>query len=144
MQDLTKQILKWMERVNTAYAFTALIAGAVFFVMRHNEFAPWIGAGVVLLVAGWGGYLLHEYYVRRSVRYGFKLRDVTMTYEINGNNRYKLRYLTKIKAATSHLMMYPIAYQWTGHGTSTPPKVIGQGQRLLAPVKGRVDRHDVA
>lgn len=133
-----------MEAVNTAYAFTALVAGALFFVVRHSQFAPWIGAALILLLAGWGGYLLREYLARRSVRYGFRLRDVTMTYEINSGNRYKLRYLTKIQAATSHLMMYPIAYQWTGEGTTSPPKVTGQGQRLLAPVKGRVGKNDVA
>jgi hypothetical protein len=144
MQDLTRKIMKWMETVNTAYTFALVVSGVVFFVVRQSHFAPWIGAAFVLCLAGWGGYLLNEYRVRRSVRYGFTLRDVTMTYEINGNNRYKLKYLTKIKAATSHLMMYPIAYQWTGNGGESIPKVMGAGQRLLAPVKGRVDKHYVA
>ena len=75
--------------------------------------------------------------MRRNQRHGFRIISDVMSYEINGNHKYTLRYATTIKAANDHLMVYPIGYRWTGSGVEAIPKLNGKGQQLLTPLQPR-------
>lgn len=144
MQDITKKLVKWMEMVNTTYAFAVLIAAIAVFIARHSKLALWIAVCVGPILGAWGGYLIKAYIERRNYLFGFKLRKVTMSYEIGNNHRYKLHYAGTIQAITNHSMVYPIGYQWTGSGEESVPKLTSKGQYLLAPVQGKIGREKMA
>ncbi|HYG83478.1 MAG TPA: hypothetical protein VD907_01225 [Verrucomicrobiae bacterium] len=139
MFDL-KKLRKLIEAINTYYAFAVLLYTLVLFIAANTEVFVWIFAIVTPFLAGWGGYLFYDFLAQRNQRHGFRILSDSMSYEINSNHRSVLRYTTKIRADTNHLMVYPVGYQWSGSGEEGIPKVSGKGQQLLALFKNKTSR----
>lgn len=140
MQEF-KKIHKWIEAINTYYAFAVLVYPVILFVANQIQLFIWIFAITTPLLAGWSGYLLKIYLDRRRLRHGFEIIADSMTYEIGQNHHYTLRYNTTAKARTTHLMTYPVGYQWSGSGEEAVPKLAGSGQELLGIVQKRKSYH---
>lgn len=130
-----KRLGSWAETVNTYYEFALLALAAALFAMRHTRVVELVVAIALPFLAGWSGYLIRAMLDQRDNRGGFRLVSNIMSYEIGKNNTYVLRYVTKLRATSDHLMVYPIGYQWTGSGEEGVPKVTGPGQQLLGPVR---------
>lgn len=131
---LMRKIRKWVDTINTYYAFALLLYALILFIARHSNIFLAFLLVTLPPLACWTGFLLRSYVDRRNQRYGFKMVSDSMTYEIRKDHRYVLRYSTKLQAAGDHLMTYPIGYQWTGAGKQGPPKVLAKKQQTLAVV----------
>lgn len=134
MFDLQK-IQKWVEAINNYYAFGVLVYGVALYATSHSQLFWWVVGIATPLLTGWTGYLAKSAVEQRNQRHGFRVVSDAMTYEINSNKKYTLRYNTEVKAGVDHLMVYPIGYRWSGHGDEGLPKISGKGQRLMAGVK---------
>lgn len=130
-----KKIRLWVEAINTYYAFALLLYGAGLFALRHSTIFILILVATLPVLAGWSGYLLRSYLDRRSQRHGFSVLSDSMSYEVRSRNKYTLRYVTRLKAATDHLMTYPVGYQWTGSGKHLAPRLNADKQYLLTAVR---------
>jgi hypothetical protein len=130
-----KKFQKLIEAINTYYAFALLLYAAALFFTRHSQFLIWLALIATPLLAGWTGYILKGYLDRRNLYYGFKVQTRSLSYEINGKRHYVLRSNTKLKAASNHLMAYPILHQWSGDGKEDIPKLHVPGQHLLGVVR---------
>lgn len=129
-----QKIQKWVEAINTYYAFAVIVYPLILFATQHSQVFLWIFAITTPLLAAWSGFLFKSFLERRHERHGFRTISDEMTYEIEGRHHATLRFHTTLKAATDYLMVYPIGYQWTGDGEEAVPKVTGKNQALLAHV----------
>lgn len=119
--------------VNTYYAFVLTVYAFALYIGNHSHLF-WQSLFLATpLLAAWAGFQFRDFYTRRTQRHGFRVVSDVMTYEIVNKRESTLRFDTRLKAGTDHLMVYPIGYQWDGTNESTP-KIRGNGQRLLGPV----------
>lgn len=133
--DVLKKLQKFIEAINTYYAFALLVYAAALYVASDSTLFIWILLCLTPLLAAWGGYLLRSFVEQRTQRHGFRILSDSMTYEIGRQHNYTLRYNTRLLAATDHLMMYPICYRWSGTGNEGIPQLASEGQQLLAPLR---------
>lgn len=133
-----KRIQKFIDAVNSYYSFALLLYAAVLYIAAHNAVFWWVLIALTPILSGWTGYLIHSYVALRGVRYGFRLLSDIMSYEVKLNDHYVLRYTTTLKAASNHLLSYPIGYQWSGATDGIVPEVITDGQKLL----GVIEKYD--
>lgn len=124
-----------IEAFNAYYAIGLLLYGLGLYISSNTRMFLWIFFGASLIITGWTGFLLRSFLEHRNRRHGFRIMSDVMTYEIKPQHRYTLRYTTTLKAQTNHLMVYPVGYQWTGHGHEGVPIVTGDGHRLVAAVE---------
>ncbi|HSH17837.1 MAG TPA: hypothetical protein VK978_00485 [Candidatus Saccharimonadales bacterium] len=125
---------KLVEVVNNYYAFAVMLYAAALFVSSHSQLFWWVAGILTPVLAGWGGYLLSGYLNARNQKHGFRLLSQIMTYEVQSDRKYVLRYSTKVRAETSRMMVYPIGYQWTGEGAGDIPKILDPEQKLVGVV----------
>jgi hypothetical protein len=135
MPEIFKKIQNVLDRIDSYYALALTLYAAALYVLGNTYLFFWIFVAATPVLTGWGGYLLKSYVEQQSQRYGFKVVSNIMSYEINPNHKYVLRYTTKVQSQANHLMVYPICYQWTGSGEEGVPKVTGKGQQLLTLAK---------
>jgi hypothetical protein len=128
------KLQKLVEAINTYYAFALLVYAAILYATSNSLIFWWVLILATPLLIGWTGYLIHSYFIQRNYIHGFKVISDTMTYEILGKDKYKLRYKTQLKAAFNYLFVYPIAYQWSGRGKENIPEITGDRLQLLAPI----------
>jgi len=133
------KVQKLIEAINTYYAFVVLVYAAAVYVARHNHLFFWLAAAATPLLAGWTGYLLHSFVQRRYQRYGFRVLEDTMTYELIDRQRSRLRFAPKLRADADHLIVFPISYQWSGDGKESVPELLSQGQQLMGVIHGKAD-----
>lgn len=129
-----RRIRKWVDTINTYYAFALLLYALILFIARHSNIFLAFLLVTLPPLTGWTGYLFRSFVDRRNLRHGFAMVSDSMTYEIHKNHKYVLRYSTKLKAAGDHLMTYPVGYQWTGAGKQGVPKVFSKQQQILRVV----------
>lgn len=134
MVALIRKIRKWVDTINTYYAFALLLYGLILFIARHSNIFLAFLLVTLPPIAAWTGYLLRSYIDRRNQRHGFIMVSDIMSYEIRKNHKYVLRYSTKLKAAGDHLMTYPVGYQWTGAGKQGAPRVQAKNQHIMKVV----------
>lgn len=127
----SKKIERFVETVNSYYAFALLLYTGALFVAANTDLFVWLFVIATPLVAGWGGYLVHAFFEQRRQRHGFRIIEDKMVYELTAPQRATLKYTTKIQAETNHLMVYPIGYQWSGSGEEGTPKLLNKNQQLL-------------
>lgn len=132
---MLKKLQKYIAAINTYYAFAVLLYTAALYAASHSYPFAWLIITITPLLAGWTGYLLKGYFDQKQLRHGFRIVADKMTYEIGRQGKSLLHFHTTLQAATNHLMVYPISYQWTGEGDEAIPEVTGPGQRLLALVR---------
>ncbi len=137
MMATLKKLQKFIEAINTYYAFALLLYALLLYAAGNSRVFLWILCGGVPLLMAWGGYLLRSVVEQRTQRHGFTVMSDSMIYEIGPKHNYTLRYTTRLRAATDHLMVYPIGYQWSGSGVEGIPLLAHDGQQLLT-----VYRHD--
>ncbi|HEU5187143.1 MAG TPA: hypothetical protein VFT87_01425 [Candidatus Saccharimonadales bacterium] len=134
MVALIRKIRKWVDTINTYYAFALLLYGLILFIARHSNIFLAFLLVTLPPLTGWTGYLLRSYFDRRNQRHGFTMVSDGMSYEIRKNHKYILRYTTKLRAAGDHLMTYPVGYQWTGAGRQGAPHVFSKHQHIMKVV----------
>lgn len=133
--DVLKKLQKFIEAINTYYAFALLLYAGVLYAASNSTFFFWVVLCATPLIAAWSGYLLRAFIEQRIQRHGFRIVSDSMSYEIGQHHDYTLHYSTHLLAAADHLMMYPICYQWSGSGTEGIPQLANEGQQLLAPLR---------
>ncbi len=133
-----KRLQKSIEAINTYYAFFIMLYAIALYIASNSHIFPWVFFLATPVLAGWTGYLLKSYFERRNERHGFKILSDSMTYEINEDKTFNLRYSTKLQACRNHLMVYPIGYQWSGSNYQSVPELTNPGQSLLS----RVEKYD--
>jgi hypothetical protein len=135
-----KKLQKLLNAINTYYGSAVLLYTAVLYFTAHSHLFRWIFMLSTPILTAWSGYLLKGYLDSRNLRYAFRKLSDVMTYEIVDNHKYILRFTTTLKAGANHLLVYPIAYQWTGRGEESVPTITNPGQQLLAHVKRRTNK----
>jgi hypothetical protein len=130
-----RRFQKFIEAINTYYAFALLLYGAALYFLSHSQLFVWGILTLTPLLAGWSGYLAYAWLERRNSRFGLSVIADAMTYEIGKQRKYTLRYHTKLKARTDHVMVYPVGHRWSGQGKEEMPVVHSDGQQLLAVVE---------
>jgi hypothetical protein len=138
----SEKIPKFVDLINSYYSFVLLVYALVLYAASHTHLFKYVFVIVTLALAGWLGYIIKGFLEQRNQRYGFKVLSNVMSYDVGRNDKYTLRFHTKIRAESDHLFVYPVGHQWTGGGQEVPPKVTGEGQTLLANIEknGEVER----
>lgn len=139
-----KKVQKWIEAINTYYAFALLLYATALYLASHSHLFMWVLIIATPILAGWSGFLLKAYVDRIYNRHGFRILEDAVTYEIAYKHKYLLHFKTKLKGAADHLMSYPVSYQWTGSGQPAVPELTAKGQQLLALVHRRADKNGLA
>jgi len=132
--EVLKKLQKYIEAINTYYAFALLAYAVALFIASDSTLFIWVLLCLTPLLAGWGGYLMRAFIEQRVQRHGFRILSDRMSYEIGEDHTYTLRYHTQLLAKSDHLMVYPICYQWSGQGSEGSPRLANEGQQLLAPL----------
>lgn len=130
---------KFVETINTYYAFAVLLYVAILYVASHSQLFWWILLALTPLIAGWTGFIFKSYLLLRNTRHGFKLLSDVMTYEVKGMHRYTLRYKTTLKAVNNHILSYPLGYQWTGEGEESIPIIKTPNYQLGGIIRQKPD-----
>lgn len=129
---------KFVEIINTYYAFAVLMYVVALYVSSHSQLFWWIIASVTPILAAWSGFLFKSYLDGRNQKHGFKLLSQVMSYEIDDNNLYTLRYTTSLEALANRLMIYPVGYQWSGESEGSIPRILSANHKLV----GVINKYD--
>jgi len=130
------KIKEFTDAINSYYGFALVTYPLLLFIVAHTKLFLVIAFIASLVMAGWGGFLLHGFWYRSRFRHGFRVISDAITYEIGKNKHYTLRHDTSIQSGVDHVMVYPIGgYQWSGTGTEGIPELGSQDQQLLSLVK---------